>query len=296
LIKRDIAILFAQGRVGVVDAALVRWLTRQRVQVNYLAACVTESVFEPLVPKGHIEDILAALEPVDEVLRGNVDLSRILYRHRVTPKSVKTLFWPEAELLDYSITRICKRLTTCEEKAAITGKLTTLDDLRERYGPTSRQRREAVGLVSGSFDLVHAGHVRLIQAAKQRVDVLVALIMSAVSIQQQEKNRLGDRPIYDEGDRVEVLSALRSVDRLVMFNDRDCRPSLRVFCPDYFIKSADDQSRPVVQAEAALVESLGGKTIYLADRHSGCSSTDIIRYVRQQEARLSQGQRRYHSG
>jgi D-beta-D-heptose 7-phosphate kinase/D-beta-D-heptose 1-phosphate adenosyltransferase len=156
--------------------------------------------------------------------------------------------------------------------------------LRERYGPVPGQRREVVGLVSGSLDLIHAGHVHLIQAAKQRVDVLVVLTMSTASIQQQEKNRVGDRPIYSERDRVEVLSALRPVDHVVLFDDMDCRSSLQAFCPDYFIKSTSDRFRPIVQAEAAIVKSLGGATLYPADHHRGYSSTTLIHHIRQQTA------------
>ena len=78
------------------------------------------------------------------------------------------------------------------------------------------------------------------------------------------------------------MSALRPVDHIVMFDDLDCLPALRAFCPDYFIKSAHDRSRAVVQAEAALVGNLGGEVVFLADQPTGYSSTAIIRYVRQQ--------------
>jgi cytidyltransferase-like protein len=244
---------------------------------------VTESIFEPIVPREHLEDFLAALESVDEVLKGNEDWSEILRRYRGDRESAEVRRWPEGELLDYSVARICKRVTVLGEKADA-DKLTTLEDLRERYGPIPRQRREVVGLVSGSFDLIHPGHIRLMQAAKERADVLVALTMSTASIQRQEKNRLGDRPIYSERDQAEVLSAIRPVDHLVVFDDLDCQPSLRAFCPNYFIKSMDGRSRSVVQAEAALVKILGGETLYLENHHPGYSSTTLIHWVRQRKA------------
>jgi rfaE bifunctional protein nucleotidyltransferase chain/domain len=280
-------ILLAEGRIGIVDAALVRWLRRQKAEGPSLVVHVTESLFEPIVPKQHLEKFLAALEPVDEVRSADASLSEILRRYGVTPESVECRRVPEAELSAYSVARICKRVTVLGEMA-VADKLTTLDDLQARYGSAPRQRCEVVGLVSGSFDLIHPGHVRLMQAAKEQVDVLVVLTMSTSSIQQQEKNRLGDRPIYSERDRAEVLSALRPVDHLVVFDECDCLSSLRAFCPNYFIKSVDDQARPVVQAEAALVESLGGKTVYLPDHHSGYSSTSLIHWVQQREAALSQ--------
>ena len=66
-----IAVLLAQGRVGIVDAAMVRWLTEQRTQANRLLVHVTDSAFEPLLSRQSIEQFLAALEPVDEVVHDN---------------------------------------------------------------------------------------------------------------------------------------------------------------------------------------------------------------------------------
>lgn len=68
----------------------------------------------------------------------------------------------------------------------------------------------------------------------------------------------------------------------------NCLPALLAFCPDYFVKSARDRSRGVVQAEAELVASLGGEAIFLAgqamrsDPSTEYSSTALIRHVRQQ--------------
>jgi D-beta-D-heptose 7-phosphate kinase/D-beta-D-heptose 1-phosphate adenosyltransferase len=136
--------------------------------------------------------------------------------------------------------------------------------------------------VSGAFDLLHPGHVSLIRTAKARVDHLVVLMMSSASLKQQKKNDLGDRPIYSTADRVEVLSALRDVDHVVVFDDLNCLSSIEVFCPDYFIKNINDRARLVVQAEAHLVSQLGGQSVYLANCSWGYSSTLIIEYIRQQ--------------
>jgi bifunctional ADP-heptose synthase (sugar kinase/adenylyltransferase) len=56
--------------------------------------------------------------------------------------------------------------------------------------------------------------------------VLIVLTLSSSAIRQQEKNRFGDRPIYNERDRVEVLSALRAVDHVVVFDDVNCLAQL----------------------------------------------------------------------
>jgi D-beta-D-heptose 7-phosphate kinase/D-beta-D-heptose 1-phosphate adenosyltransferase len=111
--------------------------------------------------------------------------------------------------------------------------------------------------------------------------VLVVLTLSSSAIRRQEKNRLGDRPIYNECDRVEVLSALRAVDHVVVFDDVNCLARLQAFCPDCFIKSSSDRSRPIVQAEAALVEKLGGAVLYLDNHHMNYSSTTLMHAIRQ---------------
>jgi D-beta-D-heptose 7-phosphate kinase/D-beta-D-heptose 1-phosphate adenosyltransferase len=150
-----------------------------------------------------------------------------------------------------------------------------------------KHRHAVVGLVSGSFDLIHLGHVRLIQQARQQVAVLVVFTLSSSAIRQQEKNRLGDRPIYNERDRVEGLSALRAVDHVVVFDDVNCLAPLRAFCPDRFIKSSGDRARPIVQAEAALVEKLGGDVLYLDHHHVNYSSTILVRAITQYAAQVA---------
>lgn len=276
----DGGIILAQGSLGVVDAALVRWLMKHRREKNYLAVQVTQGVFGPVLPARHLEIFLSVLEPVDAVLQEGETPSTFFQQRQIDPNRVTVVTWPETELLDYSVARICKRCLL-EESHLDMAKLTTASILQEHYGPRP-QRRETIGLVSGSFDVIHPAHIHLMQTAKQSVDRLVVLTMSSASIQQQPKNRLGDRPIYNVCDRVEVLAALRAVDHVVVFDDLNCLPSLQVFCPDYFFKSAADLSRPIVRMEAELVTQLGGHTIYLKGLLGGYSSTAIIEHIREQ--------------
>jgi cytidyltransferase-like protein len=272
-VREEACSILAQGRIGVIDAALVRWLKRQGAASSDLAVRVTGSCFEPLLPVAHLEEFLMALEPVGEVLCADS-----------APLGVRQ--WPESELLNYSLSRICKWQALAEEPI-VSDKLTSVNELRQIYGPTPKHRHAVVGLVSGSFDLIHLGHVRLILRAKQQVDVLVVLTLSSSAIRQQEKNRLGDRPIYNERDRVEVLSAVRAVDHVVVFGDVNCLAPLRAFCPDRFIKSSGDRARPIVRAEAALVKELGGDVLYPGQHQVNYSSTTLVRAIRQYAAQVA---------
>lgn len=271
----------ATGRVGVIDAALIRWLGRQRELSDQLWACVTGSALDPLIRSEAIERFLAALEVVGAVVR--LDASGHVTAPLATlPRELCgrwTVALPERELLHYTLARIWKRADVggC---ASSSEKVTSVTHLAERYGACPEHRAKVVGIVSGAFDLLHHGHVRLIENAKERVDVLVVLAMSSVSIEGQPKNVLGDRPIYSEGDRAEVLSALRSVDHIVFFDEPDCRAALSGFCPNYYVKTAHDAARSVVRAEADVVTRLGGKITILERPPSACSSTAIIARLR----------------
>ncbi|MGB4680008.1 adenylyltransferase/cytidyltransferase family protein [Methanothrix sp.] len=136
-----------------------------------------------------------------------------------------------------------------------------------------------IGLVSGSFDLIHLGHVRLINTAKSLCDVLVVATMSTSSIRKQDKNVHGDRPIYSQEDRVTVLSALRSTDHIVIFDELDCKEVIRSLKPDIYFKHQKDMERTVVREECGLVRTLGGKVI-ITTESAGYSSTDIINHMR----------------
>ena len=115
--------------------------------------------------------------------------------------------------------------------------------------------------------------------AKELVDVLIVATMSTNSIQLQEKNILGDRPIYSEADRITVLSSLRATDYIVMFDELDCKEVIKAIKPDYFVKNAKDMTRQVVKEECELAKNLGGKVAIVRD-DVGYSSKTIINYIR----------------
>jgi hypothetical protein len=133
----------AAGRIGIIDAALVRWLQRQYAASSDLAVRVTGSCFEPLLPAAHHEEFLMALEPVGEVLCADV-----------APLGVRQ--WPESELLNYSLARICRRQALVEEPI-VSDKLTGVKGLGRLYGLTPKHRHAVVGgsrevLISSTWD------------------------------------------------------------------------------------------------------------------------------------------------
>lgn len=259
------------GQIGIVDAVLVRYLEDVKESTEQLLVHVIESIYDNIIPKTHIKEFVANLSIVDGILEAK----------RIAQQAGRTLIHlPEEELQQYSLERILKKIDIGNGKnKPENNKLISLKELVTSYGDNPHKREINIGLVSGSFDLIHLGHLLEIKAAKEITDVLIAATMSTDSIRQQEKNTFGDRPIYSQEDRVKVISSLRNVDYVVIFEELDCKEVIRAIRPNYFIKHEKDISRRIVKEECELVESFGGKVVITRD-DVGYSSTDIINYVR----------------
>ncbi|HLP62400.1 MAG TPA: adenylyltransferase/cytidyltransferase family protein [Candidatus Deferrimicrobium sp.] len=264
-----------RGRIGIVDAALIRCLENFKNNAENLSVYVTESIYQNIIPIDHIHEFLTELSPVDGVITGHFELERILHQPGATLNHL-----PGQELTRYAAARILKKVDIeSNGHRQENEKLAAVEELLKIYGANPKERRLKVGLVSGSFDLIHLGHVRYIKAAKKQCDVLVVATMSTGSIRQQEKNSRGDRPIYSQEDRIKLLSALKSVDHIVVFPELDCKEVIKNLKPNFFIKNANDIARQIVKEECRLVESLNGKVIVSNDDLQ-YSSTDIIDYIR----------------
>ncbi len=122
----------------------------------------------------------------------------------------------------------------------------------------------------GCFDLLHAGHVSALTAARSLGDCLVVCLNSDASVRRLKGD---NRPLVPMPDRVEVLEALECVDAVVVFDESTPLEALRVLRPDIWVKGGDYAGRDVPEAEV-LVE-WGGQTVvvpYLAGR----STTHLV--------------------
>jgi len=272
--KRISNTVIVTGRIGIVDAALVCYIEDIKKRADQLLIHVTESIYNGIIPKDHIMEFVASLSIVDAVIEGDSEIKN------TDQQNTCLVHLPEKKLQQYSLDKILKKISSeTSGNKSETNKLIGLKELVKRYGSNPHQRKIKIGLVSGSFDLIHLGHVRYIKAAKELVDVLIVTTMSTDSINQQEKNIMGDRPIYSQEDRVKVLSSLRSVDYIVVFEELNCKEVIRAIRPNYFVKHEKDMSRQIVKEECELVENLWGKVVIIRD-DSLYSSTDIINYIR----------------
>jgi len=154
------------------------------------------------------------------------------------------------------------------------GKLRSIDELVAEL-TLRRDRGETVAFTNGCFDILHAGHVDLLQRCRDLASMLVVGLNSDVSIEGQGK---GDsRPINRFVHRSAVLSALSCVDYIVGFDDPTPEALIRAVKPDVLIKGRDWADKGVVGAE--FVEAGGGRVVLLP-LVEGLSTSSLIERVR----------------
>jgi len=116
----------------------------------------------------------------------------------------------------------------------------------------ARRDGERVVLCNGVFDLLHVGHVRVLQAARDCGDRLVVALNDDASARA---NKGADRPWVAAADRAEVVAALACVDFVTFFPERDVAATLRLLAPAVHAKGGDyDPARIPAAARQAAAE------------------------------------------
>jgi rfaE bifunctional protein nucleotidyltransferase chain/domain len=153
----------------------------------------------------------------------------------------------------------------------------SLDQLHQAIAQHPDQWRPLV-FTNGCFDLIHAGHVRYLTAAKALGRSLVVGLNSDASVRAIKPPAPGQppRPIIPEQQRAEVLAALKPVDAVVMFSERTAKRAIATLKPDIYAKGGDYQVDTL--PEAPVVQSYGG-IIHLIDVEIPSSTTTIIQTI-----------------
>lgn len=134
----------------------------------------------------------------------------------------------------------------------------------------ARKDSRRIVFTNGCFDIIHAGHVKYLAEAKKLGDVLFLGLNSDQSVRRLK----GDsRPINSEADRASVLSALRSIDYVVVFGEDTPENIIRTIRPDVLVKGGDYKIENIVGAD--FVKSEGGEVVTI-DFVDGKSTTRII--------------------
>ena len=140
----------------------------------------------------------------------------------------------------------------------------------------SRALGQTIVFTNGVFDILHPGHIRYLRDARAMGDVLIVGINSDRSARALGK--APDRPINPEGERAEVLSALFSVDAVVIFDEETPHAIISVLQPDVLVKGADWGENAIVGRD--VVEARGGRVVRV-ELAKGYSTTTILDKARQ---------------
>jgi D-beta-D-heptose 7-phosphate kinase/D-beta-D-heptose 1-phosphate adenosyltransferase len=138
-----------------------------------------------------------------------------------------------------------------------------------------REQRGPVVFTNGVFDLLHAGHVGLLEAARAEGTALVVGVNSDRSAHRLGKGN--DRPVVGEAERARLVAALACVDRVVVFDEDTPGPLIGLLRPDVLVKGADYARPEIVGADE--VEGWGGRVVRVPII-SGYSTTGLLERLR----------------
>ena len=129
---------------------------------------------------------------------------------------------------------------------------------------------------NGCFDLLHVGHVRFLQEAKKRGDLLIVGVNGDRSVRELKGK---GRPVNGEADRAEVVAGLGCVDAVVIFSEKRATEFLRAVCPEVYVKGGDYQADQLDKDEVVAVKEGGGEVQVLA-LTPGRSTTAVLKKLK----------------
>ncbi len=148
------------------------------------------------------------------------------------------------------------------------------EDLRALID-TIHHAGKTVVTTNGCFDILHVGHVRYLEKTKTFGDFLIVLLNSDKSVKSIKGP---SRPINNEMDRAEILSALRCVDYVVLFDEDSPRNLLDEMKPDVYTKGADYTMETLPEAD---IMKKNGTRVEFIDFVEGKSTTKTIEKMKE---------------
>lgn len=198
---------------------------------------------------------LAACMVNDFDMKDAVDIANYAAGIQVSKVGTSSVYWKE----------IRTHLTNEEDVTAhkiLNGKM--VDCFREEH------KNKKIVFTNGCFDILHVGHLRYLQEAARLGDILVIGLNSDASVKRLKGS---ERPINNQNDRAEILSALEFVDYVIIFDEDTPYELIKKIQPDVLVKGGDYNVNNVVGRD--IVEARGGE-LRLLQFVEGKSTTSII--------------------
>jgi D-beta-D-heptose 7-phosphate kinase/D-beta-D-heptose 1-phosphate adenosyltransferase len=163
-------------------------------------------------------------------------------------------------------------MRTCRASPFSRAKIKTLKELKKLVSALKSKGKILV-FTNGCFDILHYGHIRYLEEAKKKGDILVVAINSDASVKRIKGNK---RPIVGEIDRLMTVAALESVDYVTLFKEDTPFRTIKLLKPDILVKGADWNVNDIVGR--GIVLSYGGRvsTVQLL---KGRSTTNLIKKI-----------------
>jgi D-glycero-beta-D-manno-heptose 1-phosphate adenylyltransferase len=153
------------------------------------------------------------------------------------------------------------------------GEVLARSELTRRTDALKRDGRRVV-FTNGCFDILHPGHVRMLEKARSLGDALIVGINSDASVQEIKGPQ---RPLIPEAERAELLAALEAVDFVTVFDEPTPRELIAAILPAVLVKGSDWGPDEIVGREE--VEAAGGEVISIP-LEVGYSTTKLIERIR----------------
>src|ERR1043165_3438936 len=155
----------------------------------------------------------------------------------------------------------------------MSGKIVSIDELLRERARLSGEGQRLV-FTNGCFDILHVGHVRYLQRARELGDALLVAVNSDRWVRELKG---AGRPVMNEDERAELLAALGAVDYVTIFDDISPRSLIAEILPDVLVKGGDYSLDQIHGREE--VEAAGGRVVSLPFVE-GASTSEIVKRIK----------------
>ena len=150
-------------------------------------------------------------------------------------------------------------------------KIVSLEKLPQRVKKLRGAGKKIVA-TNGCFDLLHVGHVRYLNSARELGDALIVGINGDESVRALKGSA---RPVNNQNDRAEIVAALESVDLVTIFPEARATRFLELVAPDIYVKGGDYKSETLDSEERAVLKKIGAK-VDILPLQSGYSTSELL--------------------